>query len=154
MKQFAVLLLMVGMSISMAQAQKVVAPTNPNEACEQAWTKYQKADKLWKAGWGLFGIGGAMLTTVGVCTIVSAAEPIPEDKFEMTPNEVFGGLMLVSTLFIGSGVVAASIPCICVGHVRRKNALEEYNIHCAQAQEPLTFSVQASQNGVGLALTF
>ena len=143
MKQIAVLLLMVGMSISMAHAQKVVAPTNPNEACEQAWIKYQKADKLRKAGWGLFGAGGGALIAGTVTAGLGG--------YAVRPEVVFTGLSIAA---LGGGALTASIPCICVGHVRRKNALEEYNTHCGQAQEPLTFSVQASENGVGLAMTF
>ena len=153
MKQIAVLLLMVGMSISMAHAQKVVAPTNPNEACEQAWTKYQKADKLWKTGWGLFGAGGGV-TVAGVLTMGLSMGAMSPDMPDVPMQSMLGGFLGFSFVVIGGSVLTASIPCICVGHVRRKNALEEYNIHCAQAQEPLTFSVQASQNGVGLAMTF
>jgi hypothetical protein len=54
---------------------------------------------------------------------------------------------------VGLGSLITSIPCICVGQVERKKASSLYNQHCA-AEPPLTFSIQSSANGLGLAMQF
>lgn len=54
---------------------------------------------------------------------------------------------------VGLGSLITSIPCICVGQVERKKASNLYNQHCA-AEPPLTFSIQSSANGLGLAMQF
>ena len=54
---------------------------------------------------------------------------------------------------VGLGSLITSIPCICVGQVERKKATSLYNQHCA-AEPPLTFSIQSSANGLGLAMQF
>lgn len=55
---------------------------------------------------------------------------------------------------IGSGVVVASISCIAVGARDRKYASKIYDTKHCSPETPLTFSIQSSSNGLGLAMQF
>ena len=56
-------------------------------------------------------------------------------------------------MIIGSGATIASIPCLAVGQTRRKAAQNYYQKNCA-AEPPLTFAIQTSSNGLGIAMKF
>ena len=71
-----------------------------------------------------------------------------ENNYEITYSPKTGWALMG----IGCGVFVASIPCIIVGQVQRKKALKIYNEQCAD-QTPLTFSIQSSSNGLGLAMS-
>ena len=54
---------------------------------------------------------------------------------------------------LGSAAIATSVPLLCVGYKRQKNAINMFNEQNNQ-QPALTLNLQASQNGIGLALNF
>lgn len=102
--------------------------------CPTAYEYWNKNFKMECAGWGLLG-GGAFLLTLSC---------IP-----MWPTHG----MAVSALMTGCACMATGATLGSIGYVRRtKKAHEIFNQQCAQ--EKLTFNLQASQNGLGLALTF
>ena len=62
---------------------------------------------------------------------------------------------------IGAAAVVSSIPVICVGHAKRKKVINSLNKdsyiannNSETTQPAVNLSVQASQNGIGLALNF
>ena len=53
------------------------------------------------------------------------------------------------------GLIGAGIPLGAVGHVRRtEKAVDVFNMQCAARYSEVRFNLQASQNGIGLALNF
>ena len=127
--------------------QAIKAYNNENCAlgvsCEQIKIDYKKANDTWKAGWGLFGAGSGLAIIGGFM----AASPMLGPSTTTTELTGWG--------FVGAGLgsVIASVPCICVGHVQRQAARNLYKSNCAD-QTPLTFSIQSSANGLGLAMQF
>ena len=115
------ILLMACLVFSATRAQTIAYPALPNEVCAKAWNNYRKADVLWKTGWGLF-ISGAVGTTA--CSIGTIATLY---KHEMTPAELATNRSCFSLAIVSCGVLAASVPCLIVGQVRRKNAMRTIN---------------------------
>ena len=133
-------------------AQQILKPAEPNDICMEAWQKYHKADVLWKKGWGLFG--GGMGICIGGCALWAFT-----GQSDLAPSERNLGKSAahkagVCTMIIGSSSVLASIPCLAVGQVRRKAARRIYQEHCSQDQPPLTFNLQPSAYGLGIAMCF
>ena len=67
----------------------------------------------------------------------------------------------ISFLSIGAAAVVSSIPVICVGHAKRKNVINSLNKdtyiannNSETTQPTVNLSLQANQNGIGLALNF
>ena len=115
------ILLMACLVFSATRAQTIAYPALPNEVCAKAWNNYRKADVLWKTGWGLF-ISGAVGTTA--CSIGTIATLY---KHEMTPAELATNRSCFSLAIVSCGVLAASVPCLIVGQVRRKNSMRTIN---------------------------
>ena len=117
------------MSFVSMQAQTIVQPSEPNEICAQAWKDYQSANKLWKAGWGLFVpgvVGTAVCTTLGVITSFKPGpEPNPDLGKPYKPK--YDYLVCWSFLGLSSGALVASIPCLVIGQSRRKAAMKTIN---------------------------
>ena len=121
------------------KAMNVYAEWNCHpETCEDIKFNYQEANKLWKAGWGLLGAGAGLAIAGGV--MVGSGNDVLWDA----GWGIFG---------VGCGAMVSSVPCLAVGHVRRKVTRNTYNTQCAD-QPPLTFSINTSSNGLGLALNF
>lgn len=132
-------------------AKKTIDEWNcaPEVSCEQIRLQYDKNDKLWKAGWGLFGIGGGLTILGGALAGYYSNHPTLVNGVENYAVSDAGAVLMG----VGLGSLITSIPCICVGQVERKKATSMYNQHCA-AEPPLTFSIQSSANGLGLAMQF
>ncbi|MGM9809684.1 MAG: hypothetical protein ACI30J_02305 [Paludibacteraceae bacterium] len=118
----------------------------------EAWASYQKGTKLWKAGWGLFGAGlgvgivGIVMCGAGVADIAMNDGVVNQGNIGLTNAGV--GVAVVGDLMI-----MGSIPCLVVGSIKRNNTHEVYN-KTRHLTSPLTFQLQTSQNGVGIAMTF
>lgn len=122
------------------------------ETCEQLRQNYHKADVLWKTGWGLFGVGAAgsvVFGTLGYLSMWSGHEP----SYPKTQPNINSVVIFWPLFAICAGAVVASIPCLAVGQVNRKHNAKLYNRYCAD-QPPLTFFLQTSSNGLGLAMNF
>lgn len=146
-----IFIIIVCMAVPALQAESIRQPKNPNVACAEAWQNYQKADAVWKTGWGLFGSGlglgvaGAVMFPIGAFGNTSSPSGNPKAK-----AVAISGLTFVC---VGAGMVTASVPCLIVGQIRRQKALRSYNENCS-SEPPLTFSIQTSSNGIGLAMQF
>lgn len=122
------------------------------ETCADIQVRYEKADKLWKVGWGLFGAG------LGVGVIGGIMYPLAAlgNNTSPTGNPAAHATAITGLTFlcVGSGMIIASIPCLAVGQVRRKAARKAYNENCVPAQPVVRFYLQSSSNGLGLAMQF
>ena len=122
------------------------------ETCEDIKINYKRANTLWKTGWGLFGggiglcIGGGLLWA---CTGQGYRPPSERD-----PIQTAASTAGFCTMIVGGCSVMASIPCLAVGQVHRKASSQMYQDHCSHDQPPLTFSIQSSANGLGIAMCF
>lgn len=75
-----------------------------------------------------------------------------------------GGVVMVAmtswnvwpVAIIGAGFTAAGVTMGCVGNIRRtKNVLDVYNLQCNNNRySDIRFDIKASQNGIGLAMSF
>ena len=105
--------------------------------CIEAWQTYQQGKKLAKTGWTLFGVGlGSVVLGTAVC---------------WAPGSIIYSPILWGA---GAGMFIGSIPCIAIGNSRKKNSYEIFNEQYARRATALEFGIQASQNGIGLAMKF
>lgn len=111
-----------------------------------AYKQYMSGEKLTTAGWSLLG-GGAGLAIIGTLCLFA---PDPEGKSARAIEGEIAAIMLIP---IGSAAILTSIPLFCVAKNRHKNAINLFNEQNNQ-QPALTLNLQASQNGIGLALNF
>lgn len=111
-----------------------------------AYKQYMSGKKLIPTSLGLLGGGLAMILvgTVGYFTFDSEGKGIPTWEGETT-------MYILAPL--GIAAIATSVPLLCVGYKRQKNAINMFNEQNNQ-QPALTLNLQASQNGIGLALKF
>ena len=124
------------------------------ETCADIKINYKKADTLWKTGWGLFGAGMGLVLGGGIFAMCNMYTPEPEPLMENNPR-VSAFNIGFYTMIVGGGITLASIPCLAVGQVRRKAAMNMYNERGCLSEQPLVqFSFQTSSNGLGLAMQF
>jgi hypothetical protein len=113
-----------------------------------AYMTYMKGQKLKTAGWWVFG-SGATLLTLGSAMFVFA---------ELGPVDEWSNFPLIDAsyamLSIGAAATIVSIPLFGIGaRHRNKTAIDVFNEQNS-TQSQLTLNLQASQNGIGLALKF
>ena len=111
------------------------------------YADYIKSKKLISAGWWTMGAGIVSMLTMGTGLVCGYDEGL-----------VYTG---ISFLSIGAAATVASIPVICVGHAKRKNVINSLNKdsyiannNSETTQPSVNLSLQANQNGIGLALNF
>ena len=106
----------------------------------EAYLNYMKNQQMIYAGWGLFA-GGLIMGGAGVaCLCIGYSS----------------GSQLTALMFMPLGFgscVLAGIPLLSVGYTRDKNFINKFNAQNSQ-QLAVTLNLQASQNGIGLALNF
>ena len=140
----------------------------------QAYLKYMQGEKIIQAGWGTL-LGGLIMGSIGVgCHVYHCDrsdyyydkwrekywnnyynsgydDPLYKKYRKYIDIAYDGGMTL---MFVGYGTsVLAGIPLLSVGYTRQKNAIKMFNEQNYQ-QPALTLNLQASQNGIGLALNF
>ena len=113
----------------------------------KVYADYVKSKKLISAGWWTMGAGIVSMLTMGTGLVCGYDEGL-----------VYTG---ISFLSIGAAATVASIPVICVGHAKRKNVINSLNKdsyiannNSETTQPSVNLSLQANQNGIGLALNF
>mgnify|MGYP003307498537 FL=1 len=102
----------------------------------EAYLKYIQSKPLIPAGWVLLGGGTALMA----CAIYATCDGIDG--------------MMACCYSIGVCALGASIPLLSVGYTRQKNAIKMFNEQNSIQEPALSLNLQASQNGVGLALSF
>lgn len=152
MRKIFALIILACVVIPTMQAKNIPQPENPNAACAQAWQNYQKADALWKTGWGLFGAGLGVGFIGGVMYPLGAFGNGSSPSGNPTSRAI--GVSGLTFLCVGSAMIIASVPCLAIGQTRRKAALKEYEESCLPTQPVVSFQLQSSSNGFGLAMHF
>jgi hypothetical protein len=116
--------------------------------CTEAWTSYQKGNKLWNTGWGLLGAG---IGTFVVGTAVYGVGVYNYTIGNKTPALIGSGAAVMA---VGSGLMAGSIPCLIVGGIKRNNSHEVYNEIKRQNGMAVTFGIQPAANGMAMVMQF
>lgn len=172
MKKIILSILLVAISASMAQAQVVQKPAAHVEEvgsyyffgenvmnrkqymnflstrCQPAYEKFQNGYKLYQAGWGLFGAGLA-LDLAG--SIVWAFAPETTSDGKTSPFTIAGGTLVIA----GACAVLASLPTVFIGYARMEESVDIYNVSQRTASAtPAYWTIQGSQNGIGIAYNF
>ena len=102
----------------------------------EAYLKYIQSKPLIPAGWVLLGGGTALMA----CAIYATWDGIDS--------------MMACCYSISVCALGASIPLLSVGYTRQKNAIKMFNEQNSIQEPALSLNLQASQNGIGLALNF
>lgn len=129
------------------------------ENCQEAYSSYKTGKKLQLIGWNLFGYGiagavvGGVMTGFGIKALNSSHY---SSRYDNTSVGLGYGLALpgIFLLSAGAGSIIAAIPCGIISLKKRNHSYEVYNETCAKHPVALEFDVQASQNGIGLAMKF
>ena len=109
---------------------------------QPAYEKFQSGLKCTTAGWWTLGAG---LTVDLVGSLLCAF--VPEEG-----NDAMS-LSGISCIIAGGVAVIASIPTIYIGYEKMNRAIDMYNV--SQATQPQAYwSIQGSENGIGIALNF
>jgi hypothetical protein len=103
----------------------------------EAYLNYMKNQQMIYAGWGLFA-GGLIMGGAGIAFLYS--------------DKGYAASLIFMPLGFGSCALAG-IPLLSVGYTRDKNFTNTLNAQNNQ-QPAVTLNLQASQNGIGLALNF
>lgn len=99
-----------------------------------AYKQYRKDLAMVKTGWAMLGCGIGVFTLGGCLLLVDWISPC-------------------ILMPIGFGAMVSTIPLVYIGNTRKKS-IEMFNEQLDKPQYRMSLNVQASQNGVGLALSF
>ena len=123
---------------------------NKKECMEFLSTRHQPAYETFKSGykctqaaWGLFG-AGVGVDVVGTVLMTFGLEGKNDAMF-------FSG---ASCVIAGGLAVIASIPTIFIGYARLNKGIDMFNMSQVGAAPRAYWTIQGSQNGIGLALHF
>jgi hypothetical protein len=110
---------------------------------QPAYQTFLSGYKCYQAGWGLLGAG------LGIDLIGSLI-------FAFAPEEGNDAMFYSGIACLGVGVAAlvASVPTIFVGYARLNRGVDEFNMNQVGATPQAYWTIQGSQNGIGLALNF
>lgn len=108
--------------------------------CPRAYGQYKIGKRLIASGWGVLGVGGALIIGGAV----------------MAALDVDEGVAGFATIGVGAAVaIAGTTPLLTIGYIKRNNAYKVYNNTCASSSAaPLTFNLTAGPNGLGVAMNF
>ena len=114
-----------------------------NQNCPEAWKKHLISKRIIISGWVLLGSGAVLTCMWG---LVGAHDESGEPYW--LAHDL--GIAFGST---GLFLMATSVPLISVGYGKKYNTYKTYNTSCA-SRNAVSLNLQASQNGLGLALHF
>lgn len=114
----------------------------------EIYIKYMKSQSCIKAGWSIFGVGTSVFATSGIIALLTGLDMLRGTSLHLQED------LFMYTCIAGAALTATSVPLLCVGYKRQKNAINMFNEQNSRQQAPITLNLQASQNGIGLALNF
>lgn len=117
----------------------------------EAYLKYMKREQMIYAGWGLLA-GGAIIAPVGAALMGWLYADDDKLWYEKGGDTTFS--LSIVCMGIGGGALLTSVPLLCVGYHRNKSVINDFNEQNSVQELELSLNLQASQNGVGLALSF
>ena len=116
---------------------------------QPAYEKFQSGYKCYQAGWGLFG-AGVGVDLIG--SIIIAFAPKDGDASQKSSDAMFySGL---TCLGLGAAAILASVPTLFIGYARLNDGIDMFNHAQVAARSQAYWTIQGSQNGIGLALHF
>lgn len=107
----------------------------------EVYLKYMKSNQMIYAGWGTLG-GGTLLWVTGTIIFCKV--------YDVGTRYNLG----ISMCTIGGSATIAGVPLLCVGYTRQKKAIRMFNEQNNEQEPEISLNLQASQNGIGLALSF
>ena len=110
---------------------------------QPAYETFQSGYKCYQAGWGLLG-AGLGLDLIGSLVIAFGPEEGNDAMF-------YSG---ITCLGVGAAAILASIPTIFIGYARLNDGIDTFNMSQAASKPQAYWTIQGSQNGIGLALHF
>ena len=110
---------------------------------QPAYETFQSGYKCYQAGWGLLG-AGLGVDLIGSLIIAFGPEEGNSAMF-------YSGM---TCLCVGAAAVLASIPTIFIGYSRLNDGIDQFNMSQIGARPQAYWTIQGSQNGIGLALHF
>lgn len=117
----------------------------------EAYLKYMKREQMIYAGWGLLA-GGAIIAPVGAALMGWLNADNDKRYSEKGGDTTF--YLSIGCMGIGAGALLTSIPIFCVANTKDKRAIKMFNEQNSVQEPELSLNLQASQNGIGLALSF
>lgn len=124
-----------------------------NKNCIPAYQQFQTGKKCVTAGWVTFG-SGLTIMTIGLCCLAADQHYYNGSYYE---HDYSGSIACCVLAPIGGATaVCAGIPLLSVGYYKMNNAYKKYNEYCSPDKKPsyVSFNLQSSANGLGLAIHF
>ncbi len=123
--------------------------------CQAAYDQFAKGRKMAIAGWSCLGVGAALDLSLGAYYLAA----VGMNYSKKSPAKIIRYSSSEPILFTIVGMTAtafeiASIPLLVIGYKRMHTSVDVYNYACTTAQTQPYWTVQASDNGLGLALNF
>ncbi len=115
------------------------------ESCPLAYEQYRKGYKTATAGWVLLGAG----LGIDVAACITLLTTKKDLKSAATSRTAFNTLAAVAL-----GCEIACIPTLCVGYSQMHNSVDIFNAACHTRRSQAYWSVNASENGIGVAYNF
>lgn len=109
---------------------------------QPAYEKFQNGLKCYQAGWGLVGAG--LACELAGSLMIAFAE-------DANNAMIYSGDAFV---IAGSAAILAALPTIFVGYSRMNQGIDMFNMHQVQSAPRAYWTIQGSENGIGLALNF
>ena len=110
-----------------------------HENCPDAYNLFRSGNNLAYTGWVLFSVG------VGLDVGSFMGIFITGRRSNVT----------MITSIVGIGFEIACIPTLCIGYSKKHKSVDVFNRTCANQSEPRAYwSINATPNGIGLALNF
>ena len=106
--------------------------------CPEAYDQFHNGQVISSVGWIFFSIGVGL--DLGTCI-----------------GYLVSGMSSATTplALVGLGFEIACIPTLCVGYAKKHRSADMFNSLCVKKSKPYAYwSINASQNGIGLAFNF
>ncbi|MBR5238649.1 MAG: hypothetical protein IKV26_08140 [Paludibacteraceae bacterium] len=110
---------------------------------QAAYKTFKSGLQCYNAGWGLVG-AGLGIDLLG--SILIAYAPVKDSSAML-----YSG---VTCIGLGAAAILASIPTIFIGYARLNNGIDMFNMNQAKSIPQAYWTLQGSQDGIGLALHF
>ena len=142
-----------------AMSQRQMLDWYAQQNCQAAYNQFAKGRKLAIAGWSCLGVGAALDLTAGACYLSVLGMNYSKNSGAKSPAKVIAYSSNEPVLFtlLAMGATAfeiASVPLLVIGYRRMHTSADVYNVACATAQVQPYWTIQASEQGLGLALNF
>ena len=111
--------------------------------CQDAYKKYYAGNQLVIGGWAMF-VPGSVLEITGIILLAK------------NKNEYKSVAIGTTCCVFGSLLEVGAIPCWIVGGIKKAKSVDVFNSKCAQNFKPtdISFQLQMSNNGLGIAMNF